>query len=296
MILGTPTAEFEIDEVLLRALLREQHPDLADLPLAPLDTGWDNTMVRLGQDLLVRLPRRQVAVPLLEHEQTWLPRLASRLPIPIPVPIRIGRPGCGYPWPWSILPWLVGTTADLEAPAAEHVETWAAFLRALHQPAPPEAPTNAVRGVPLRHRSPGVEERLLRLQQETPAIPPSIQGLWRRALDAPQTTEPRWLHGDLHSRNVLVKKGAFTGVIDWGDVTSGDVATDLASVWMLFDDPAARARCFSSYGASEEVLARARGWAINFGSFLLDTGRIDHPQHAAMGETLFQRLDDDSRG
>ena len=295
MTQGTPIAEFEIDEALLRTLLREQHPDLADQPLAPLDTGWDNVMIRLGQDLLVRLPRRQVAVPLLEHEQTWLPRLANRLPIPIPVPIRVGRPGCGYPWPWSILPWLSGTTADLEAPSAEQAQDWASFLRALHQPAPPDAPTNAVRGIPLRHRVPGIEERLYRLRRETTAITPNIEGLWRQALEAPEATEPRWLHGDLHSRNVLVEERAFTGVIDWGDVTSGDVATDLASVWMLFGDPTARARCFSSYGASEEVLARARGWAINFGSFLLATGRIDHPRHAAMGEAIFQRLDDDFR-
>ena len=45
---GTPAAEVEIDEKLVRALLREQHADLAELRLELLDAGWDNAMFRLG--------------------------------------------------------------------------------------------------------------------------------------------------------------------------------------------------------------------------------------------------------
>jgi aminoglycoside phosphotransferase (APT) family kinase protein len=290
---GTPAAEHQIDEALVRALLREQHPDLACRSITWLDTGWDNVMYRLGNDLLVRLPRRQVAVSLLEHEQVWLPLLADRLPIPIPVPVRVGRPSPTYPWPWSILPWLRGTAADLEPPANEQAETWTEFLRALHRPAPSNAPPNAVRGVPLSQRVQAIEERLHRLRRITTNITPSIHETWHQALAAPEAGQPRWLHGDLHTRNILVKGGAFTGVIDWGDVTSGDVATDLASIWMLFDDPSIRARCLAGYGASEELLARARGWAIVFGAFLLDTGLVDHPRHAAMGEAIFRRLEED---
>jgi aminoglycoside phosphotransferase (APT) family kinase protein len=57
--------------------------------------------VRIGDDLVVRLPRRAVAVDLLLHEQRWLPGLAPQLPLPIPAPVRTGRPGPGYPWPWE---------------------------------------------------------------------------------------------------------------------------------------------------------------------------------------------------
>src|SRR5947199_9685209 len=99
-----PAAAVDVDEPLVRSLLREQHPDLAGLPLQVAAFGWDNVVYRLGSELAVRLPRRAVAVPLVEHEQRWLPQLARRLPLPIPAPVRTGAPGRGYPWPWSIGP------------------------------------------------------------------------------------------------------------------------------------------------------------------------------------------------
>lgn len=100
----SPPAEVEITPDLLRELLRDQHPDLADLPIRLLDAGWDNVMLRIGDDLLARLPRRAIAEDLLWNEQQWLPRLAPNLPLPIPAPLRTGHPGAGYPFVWSILP------------------------------------------------------------------------------------------------------------------------------------------------------------------------------------------------
>ena len=41
--------EVEIDEELVRSLLREQHPDLADHDLRPPVTGWDDRLWRLGE-------------------------------------------------------------------------------------------------------------------------------------------------------------------------------------------------------------------------------------------------------
>lgn len=292
-MLGTPAAEQEINDELVRTLLREQFPDLAGAPLVLLGAGWDNVMFRLGEELLVRLPRRKKAVALIEHEQTWLPVLAGRLPLPAPAPVRNGRPSRAYPWPWSILPWLPGRTADLEPPALEQARPWAEFLRALHQPAPRFAPPNPVRGVPLRMRSEMTEERLLRLRKTTESITPTIQNLWRQALAAPPADEACWLHGDLHARNVLVEGGSITGVIDWGDITSGDVATDLASAWMLFSEVEARQRCLQGYRPSAATLARAKGWAVLLGAVLLDTGLVDHPAHAAMGAAVLKRLDEE---
>ena len=58
-----PGAEIDVDEALVRSLLAEQHPDLARLSVVKVDAGWDNTLWRLGDELLVRLPRRAVAAP-----------------------------------------------------------------------------------------------------------------------------------------------------------------------------------------------------------------------------------------
>lgn len=288
---GTPPAEVPIDAALAAGLLGDQHPDLAALPLREVEAGWDNAMFRLGDQLAVRMPRRAAAAPLIINEQRWLPRLAGQLTLPAPVPLRSGRPGRGYPWHWSVVPWLEGGAADQHAPAADQAPVLGAFLRSLHTPASPDAPPNPVRGVPLARRAAAVEERLLRLVGLTDLITPALLRIWHAALDSPVDVAPTWLHGDLHPRNILVADGALAGVIDWGDLTGGDRATDLAAIWMLFAEPAARAGALAAYGpVSAATLRRAMGWAILFGVMLLETGLRDHPRHAAMGERALRHV------
>ena len=290
---GTPRAEIGIDVDLIRRLLLQQHPDLAGLEIRPFESGWDNAMFRLGDELVLRFPRREVAAQLVRNEQRCLARLADRLPIPVPAALRIGRPAQGYPWSWSVLPWIPGHPADEAPPRADQAIPFASFLRALHQPAPDDAPGNAVRGVPLASRAEALEERLGRLRRETDRIGPAIEKTWRSALAAPASQHSCWLHGDLHARNILVENGVLSGIIDWGDVTSGDAATDLAGIWALFEDAAARRAALDHYAPDDATLKRARGWAVLFGVVLLDTGRIDNPRHAAMGERTLRRLAED---
>jgi aminoglycoside phosphotransferase (APT) family kinase protein len=292
---GTPASDFQIGASLVRALLEQQHPDLAHLPIQTLDGGWDNTMFRLGEQYCVRLPRREAAAALIENEQVWLPRLARQLSLPIPSPCRFGKPALGYPWKWSVLPWLPGTPADLAEPAATQAVVLAKFLRSLHTPAPSDAPPNAVRGVPLWRRAAVMEERMRRLAVKTDLITKPVKQTWEIALQAPCAESSKWLHGDLHARNALVENGAITGIIDWGDITSGDVATDLAAIWMLFSKQPARQKALSEYAdISEATLRRAKGWTVLFGVVLLDTGLIDHPRHARMGEQILRRVTADS--
>jgi aminoglycoside phosphotransferase (APT) family kinase protein len=280
----TPAAEVAIDMQLITALLREQHPDLADQPLELSDSGFDNAMYRLGPDLAVRLPRRALGAPMIMHEQTWLPLLARRLPLPIPVPIRVGVPGRGYPWRWSVVQWLPGTPADLSPIGADQVEPLVEFLRALHIAAPKDAPRNEVRGVPLSRRAAVVEERMSRLASSTGLITPAVRRIWERALahDVPAT--PTWLHGDLHTRNVLCTAGRITGILDWGDMCAGDRATDLGCVWMLFDDLRARERILQLYDADEATWARARGWVITVGLLLAGMHDRTEVRYRVMGE------------
>jgi aminoglycoside phosphotransferase (APT) family kinase protein len=293
--IGTPASDFQIDASLVRALLEQQHPDLAHLLIQRLDAGWDNSMFRLGKQYCVRLPRREAAAALLEHEQIWTPRLARQLSLPIPCPCRFGEPALGYPWKWSVLPWLPGTPADLAEPAATQAVALAKFLRSLHTPSPSDAPPNAARGVPLWRRAAAIEERMRRLSVKTDSITKPVKRTWENALQAPYAESSKWLHGDLHARNVLVENGAITAIIDWGDITSGDLATDLASIWSLFSEQHARQKALSEYAEiSEATLQRAKGWAVLFGVVLLDTGLIDHPRHARMGEQILRRVTLDS--
>lgn len=295
---GTPGPEIDIDAALVRTLLKTQHPDLADYALRPMGSGWDNAMFRLddtmGHAMTVRLPRRKAAANLIRHEQMWLPRIAKQLSISAPVPLREGQPSDEYPYYWSVLPWLEGETADLAEPDGKQAKQFGAFLRSLHTPNPnissDDAPSNPFRGIPLRERSRQTLSVLQQLETNTPFITPSIKQIWHDAVNAPIATEKRWLHGDLHPRNILVKDGIISGIIDWGDITSGDVATDLAAVWMLFSESKAQTLAFSHYGASELEIVRSKGWAISFAAFLLQTGLVDNPRNAAIGEKIFKRL------
>jgi aminoglycoside phosphotransferase (APT) family kinase protein len=283
-------AEVHLDAAKVRQLLERHHPDLADQELVPLGSGWDNWTFRLGTRWVVRLPRRKSAVPLIQNEQAWLPKLANRLPLKVPTPVRVSPPSAQFRWPWSIVPWFPGQTANLSPPAPGQAQTLAKFLRALHQEPPSNAPTNELRGVPLAVRAPRLQRRLERLRVTTSLITPALLRVWDRALAAPEPPAACWLHGDLHPRNVLVQGGVITAVIDWGDLTSGDPATDLASVWMLFADPQARAEALALYGASSALQARAQGWALFFGAFLLDSGLQEDPAQAAIGKAILHRL------
>jgi len=290
---GTPAAERAIDADLARHLLCEQHPDLADLPIRVVGSGWDNAMFRLGDDLALRLPRRTVAVQLLLNEQAWLPRLKDQLPLPIPAPVRTGVATERFPWPWSITPWMVGETADLSLPDADQGERLADFFRALHRPAPAEAPRNPVRGVPLSSRIEAFQSRLPALGPAISWLDQPIMAIWEEALAAPDDAEPTWIHGDLHPRNVLVDQGQLSAVIDWGDMAQGDRASDLAAVWMLLPDLGAREAAIAGCPeVSQATWQRARGWAVLYGVMLMAAGLADDPRMVTIAERIFGNLTD----
>jgi len=268
----TPAAEVAVDVPLVRALLRDQHPDLAGLPLTVVANGWDNVVLRLGHDLAVRVPRRAAAAELVEHEQRWLPEIAARVGgvVPVPVPVRTGGPALGYPWSWSVVPWLPGVPAGPRVGGLRVAGALAAFLRRVHVPAPADAPVNPVRAVPLATRSDAV---LTRLATEDVPRARALAEVWRTAADLPAYAGPPvWVHGDLHPFNLLVAPSAdgddrLSAVLDFGDLTAGDPAVDLATAWLTLGREARRG--FRALVAVDDATwGRARGWAVSIGSAL----------------------------
>jgi len=268
---------------LVQDLLRDQHPDLADLPVTLGARGWDNQLWRLGGDLAVRLPwATESADALLLKEHAWLPVLAPRLPLSVPVPQRLGAPSARFPRPWIVTTWVQGEPAD-RAPVtsgAASADALAAFLSALHQPAPAEAPVGRDgRGGPLAENGEGFA-RLLAEAAERGLIPDpdAVRAIWEDAVAAPAWDGPGlWLHADLHPANVLTADGALCGVIDFGDLRVGDPACDLAAGWILLPTGVVD-RFFAAYrpaacgadgaggslganGADAATRRRARGWA-----------------------------------
>jgi aminoglycoside phosphotransferase (APT) family kinase protein len=276
--MDTPAAEIVIDEPLVERLLRAQHPDLADQSLRFVASGWDNAIYRLGEDLAVRLPRRALAAGLIEKEQRWLPEFARRLSTTIPAPVRIGAPSTEFPWSWSVTPWLDGDLAQFDA-AGSLVSDLARFIRELHIAAPASAPTNPVRGVPLADRR---EVILDRLKSEPIPRRTEVTKLWlASAATDPWDGPAVWLHGDLHPSNILTRSGRLTAVLDFGDLTAGDPATDLAIAWLLFDH-AGRERFRAELDYDDNTWQRSKGWAIIFASLAIG------------GDVAFKRFAEDA--
>jgi len=267
-----PAAEVDVSADLVRRLLADQHPDLARLPVEFLANGWDNELYRVGDGLVARLPRRALGAQIIKNEQRWLPGLAPRLPLPIPRPERTGVPACGYPYSWSVVPYLPGVPAA-EASSFDPAAAAAAvggFLGALHVPAPADAPANPFRGVPLAERASTFAANLALLVGQVDRD--AVLRAWVAALTAPgYGGPPVWLHGDLHPANILVNDAKVSGVIDFGDITAGDPASDLSVAWMLLPLSchgifwsAYQAASGRAGGPADDALrARARGWALN---------------------------------
>jgi aminoglycoside phosphotransferase (APT) family kinase protein len=167
-----------------------------------------------------------------------------------------------------VVPYLPGVPAAASSfdPAAAAAAV-GGFLGALHVPAPADAPANPFRGVPLAERASTFAANLALLTGQVDRD--AVLRAWVAALTAPgYDGPPVWLHGDLHPANILVNDGQVSGVIDFGDITAGDPASDLSVAWMLLP-PDGHAIFWSAYQAdgglaSDALRARARGWALNF--------------------------------
>ncbi len=264
---GALRGDIEITARLVRDLLHEQHPDLSDRPVRLGARGWDNQLWRLGEDLAVRLPwATDSADELLRKEHAWLPMLAPRLPLPIPVPQRLGEPSERFPRPWLVTTWVPGTPADLSplTRATESAASLAAFLTALHQAAPRNAPSGRDRGGPLTHRTEQFAQGLaLATERGLISDADAVRAIWHDAVTAPPWAGPgQWLHADLHPANVLTTNGTLAGVVDFGDLCAGDPAYDLAAAWLLLPDDAID-QFHAAYRPTPDtaMIRRARGWA-----------------------------------
>ena len=156
-----------------------------------------------------------------------------------------------------------------------------AFVAAMHQPAPDNAPANPFRGVPLRDRAALVLERIETLDDMIDA--PSTRTYWDDLLATPDWSgPPLWLHGDLHPLNVLVEHGRPSAVIDFGDLTAGDPATDLSVAWMMFTSETRRRFRDAAGDVDDDTWRRARGWALALALAYLESS-ADVPLLARVG-------------
>ena len=271
--------ELPIDEQLVRSLLAASAPAYAGLPLRRLEaSGSTNALFRLGDDLLVRLPRQPGGSETIEKEQRWLPYVAGALSVPVPEIVAVGEPGSGYPERWSVVRWLEGEVpggpADGEAPREALARDLASVVTGLRElPVPDGAKADSAlrwyRAEPLVRMDASTRESIeqcraiARLDLDLDAC----TALWDDAMRLPGVADEvaaRWHHADLVAENLLVRDGRLAGVLDFGGLAVGDPTVDLVVAWDLLD-PAARATFRDLVGVDEATWLRGRAWALALG-------------------------------
>jgi aminoglycoside phosphotransferase (APT) family kinase protein len=279
--------EVETDVSLVRRLLAAQFPQWAELPMEPVrSAGTDNALYRLGDEMVVRLPRIHGAVGQVRKEQEWLPRVAPLLPLAIPAPLVMGTPAEGYPWEWSVYRWLEGEVATSEriADLGQAAIDLAEFVAALQRVDPTGGPSpgehNSYRGVPMATRDTATRAAIASLQDEidvdlfTATWEASLRaGEWRRL--------PVWIHGDLQAGNLLAVQGRLSAVIDFGCLGVGDPACDVMAAWAYLS-AGTRDAFRAVLSVDDATWARGRGWALSFGLIALPYYKRTNPTLAGI--------------
>lgn len=278
------------DAGLVRRLLAAQFPDWAALAIERVaSSGTDNALYRLGDDMVMRLPRIHWAAGGVDKDARWLPELAPFLPVAIPVLLAKGIPAEGYPWDWGIYPWLEGENPIVDAIAEPDSLAMdvAQFVEALQRIDSAGGPPSG-RGVPLALRNEPTRAALA-------ALPGMIDtdaaaAAWDAALESPAWPGPPvWVHGDLLPGNLLLQRGRLTAVIDWGVLGVGDPACDLIVAWGLLP-PETRSVLRAELSVDDATWARGRGWALSIALIALPYYTDTNPALAATARHLIREV------
>ncbi len=285
----------KIDLSLATRLVAARFPDFAALPLAPLDTpGTDNTLFRLGERACLRLPRLPAADGQLVKEAEWLPQF-SAMPLELPKPLALTGPFGDFPFHAAVYQWLPGKSA-LDTPPtdmSEAAKSLGGFVAALRrQPtltAPVAGAHNQYRGAPLSVRDRLTRNALSRLDGMVDAG--KLADIWTACLDTARHPGPgKWLHGDLHGGNLIVRNGALVGVIDYGLIGVGDPAVDLIPAWSFLEE-ANRDTFRDAAGAGPDEWRRGQGWTLSTAAIALDYYRDANPALSGLSLRALRELE-----
>lgn len=271
--------EIPVDAALVRTLVGRAMPHHAGTPVRRLaSSGSTNTLFRLGDEFLVRLPRQQGGSASISKEARWLPVLGPRLPVSVPDVVAVFEPDDDYPERWSVVRWIDGDhpeVVDSRAPIAPRREDLAKDLAAvLHALQHADVPTEAIndsrlrwyRGEPLAAMDQETRENIARCRSlaDFGFDLDAAERVWDEAMSLPgaaDRTTPRWYHGDLAAENLLLRDGRLAAILDFGGLAVGDPTVDLVVAWEILDPPA-REVFRRQLGVDDAAWLRGRAWAL----------------------------------
>jgi aminoglycoside phosphotransferase (APT) family kinase protein len=287
--------ELNILEEDVRKLLIKQCPNWADLALQPiLSSGTDNTLFRLGNNYVVRLPRIEWSPGDVTHkvnkEYHWLPQLAPFIQVPISEPVFIGKPTDFYPWPWTITRWNEGYNPAFEKDNeyAQLAVDLATFLNQLHAITLKDGPPSR-RGVSLKKFDAETTNAIKKLTGEIDTT--TMLSVWHNLSNTPLWNKaPVWLHGDLLPGNILIQNNRLNAVIDFADIGMGDPACDLIIAWSLLN-PSSR-ELFKSHldHIDQATWERGKGWALSIALIILPYYKHSNPALVAIAERMLEQI------
>lgn len=272
--------EIPIDAGLVRALVDRAMPHYVDLPVRRLDSsGSTNALFRLGENLLVRLPRQPGGSAAIAKEAKWLPVLGPSLPAGVPEVVAVFEPDCGYPEHWSVVRWIDGEHPEVVTPKTPAGPRRAGLAVDLAKvvsalglaEVPSEAASDPAlrwyRGEPLATMDAVTRQNIGRCRalNDFGYDLDAAERLWDEAVRLPGAKDrpaPRWYHGDLTAENLLVRDGRLAAVLDFGGLSVGDPAVDLAVAWEVLDPPA-REIFRRKLGVDDATWLRGRAWALS---------------------------------
>lgn len=283
--------EFEIDELLVCALLKSQCSHWANLPLKFIESsGTDNALFRLGNEYVVRLPRIDWATESINKEYEWVPQLTRFLKIPISTPLFKGNPYPPYPWPWLLTRWNEGHNPHFEKEDAykQLAKDLANFLNELHGINLSNGPASR-RGVSLKEVDAETRQAIGELEGEIDS--PRITFLWDQLSNtAPWNKDPVWVHGDFLPGNILVQNNRLSAVIDFSDVGIGDPACDLIIAWSLLNAHSRKYFKENLKNIDDDTWARGRGWALSIALIILPYYKDTNPTIVKLAQRMIENV------
>jgi aminoglycoside phosphotransferase (APT) family kinase protein len=279
----------------VRALIDEQFPEWAQLPITVVDSdGTVNAIFRIGDRLAARFPLRPGDVETvgwwLRSEADAARELARHTRFSVPEPVALGGPGRGYPLPWSVHTWLPGVTATEEDPGSS-----VGFARDL------AALIVDVRGIDTRGRTFGGRGRGGDLRSQDAWMEtcfrhsdglldvPGLRRVWRQLRELPRSAPDVMTHGDLIPGNVLVAGGRLVGVLDVGGLAPADPALDLVSAWHLLDT-GPRRLLRDDLGCDDLEWERGKAWAFAQAMGLVWYYVDSNPSMSRLGRRTLDRI------
>lgn len=238
-------SDINITKDFAKTIIEQQFPELSPIIIKNIGQGWDNKVFLVNEQLIFRLPHREIAATLIERENAVLRYLQNRVKLKIPNPSYLGQPSENYPYHfhgYPIIPGISGCHANLsDSIRKKSVVKLAEFLNKLHSITESEA--RAIGAKQQVHDRTDAAQAIIALTERVEKINArnitsinlNIFNEEMKIASAVHLSKTNALiHGDLYSRHLIFDKEEFIGIIDWGDVGINHPAVDLGVVFSFF--------------------------------------------------------------